>query len=101
VLDGVRDAANRWVFPELVDEGLDPWHAKALLITGSPLATHAVDVTDHFAAGVASLEAHAAYLAGLGGGAMAQPQEFLESIARATGTRLGTRFATSFEVVNL
>ena len=24
-LDAVRDAGNRWVFPELLDEGLEPW----------------------------------------------------------------------------
>jgi LmbE family N-acetylglucosaminyl deacetylase len=101
VLDGVRDAANRWVFPELADEGLEPWHATTLLITGSPLATHAVDVTDHFEAGVASLQAHDAYLKGLGDNAMAEPREFLESIARATGTRFGCRFAVSFEAVQL
>jgi LmbE family N-acetylglucosaminyl deacetylase len=101
VLDGVRDAANRWVFPELGAEGLEPWHATLLLITGSPLATHAVDVTDHFETGVESLEAHAAYLQGLGDGAMSHPREFLESIARSTGTRLGCRFAVSFEAVQL
>ncbi|MDR7303691.1 LmbE family N-acetylglucosaminyl deacetylase [Haloactinomyces albus] len=25
-IDAVRDAANRWIFPELDDEGLVPWH---------------------------------------------------------------------------
>ena len=34
VLDGVRDAANRWVFRELLDEGLQPWHAKRVLVAG-------------------------------------------------------------------
>ena len=24
-LDAARDAGNRWVFPELLDEGLEPW----------------------------------------------------------------------------
>jgi LmbE family N-acetylglucosaminyl deacetylase len=101
VLDGVRDAANRWVFPELGAEGLEPWHANLLLITGSPFATHGVDVTEFFDVGVESLEAHAAYLQGLGDNAMSQPREFLESIARSTGTRLGCRFAVSFEAVQL
>jgi LmbE family N-acetylglucosaminyl deacetylase len=26
LLDATRDAANRWVFPELVAEGFEPWH---------------------------------------------------------------------------
>ena len=25
VLDAARDAVNRWIFPELLDEGLEPW----------------------------------------------------------------------------
>src|SRR5690606_19871556 len=25
VLDAARDAGNRWIFPELLDEGLEPW----------------------------------------------------------------------------
>lgn len=100
VLDGVRDAANRWVFRELLDEQLAPWSARRVLVSGGTDVTHAVDVTDHFGTGVASLEAHAAYLAGLGPHPMAEPREFLESIARATGTRLGVTFAVAFEVID-
>jgi len=101
VLDGVRDAANRWVFRELLDERLEPWSARQVLVSGSPLASHAVDVSDHLDRGVASLQAHDQYLRGLGSNAMADPQEFLESIARQTGTRFGTRFAVGFEVISL
>lgn len=101
VLDGVRDAGNRWVFRELLDEGLPPWHATQLFVAGGRPVTQGVDVTDHFDAGVASLEAHAQYLSGLGSNPMAEPREFLESIARATGTRMGCRFAVGFEVVVL
>jgi LmbE family N-acetylglucosaminyl deacetylase len=101
VVDGVRDAANRWVFRELIDEGLPPWPAKQVFVAGSPQAMHAVDVTETFAAGVASLEAHVEYLRGLGSSAMAEPREFLESIARQVGTRVGARFAVSFEVLSL
>jgi LmbE family N-acetylglucosaminyl deacetylase len=100
VLDGIRDAANRWVFPELLDEGLPPWHAKQVFVAGGA-GEHGVDVTDSFDAGVASLEAHAAYLSGLGQHAMADPREFLESFARAAGTRLGTTFAVALEVINI
>jgi LmbE family N-acetylglucosaminyl deacetylase len=100
VLDAVRDADNRWVFRELLDEGLPPWHATTVLVAGGPLATHGVDVSDHFDTGVASLEAHAQYLAGLGGNPMAEPREFLEAFARATGSRLGCRFGVAFEVID-
>jgi LmbE family N-acetylglucosaminyl deacetylase len=100
VLDGVRDAGNRWVFRELLDEGLEPWQVRTVLVSAGMHSTHAVDVTAHFAAGVASLEAHAAYLSGLGDNAMADPEEFLESFARATGARLGVTFAVGFELIN-
>jgi len=103
LLDAVRDAANRWVFRELLTEGLEPWGGvRRALVAASPLAEHGVDITEHFAAGVASLQAHAAYLEGLGkGNAMADAEEFLESLARQVGTRLGCRFGTAFEVVEL
>lgn len=103
VIDAVRDAANRWVFRELLTEGLDPWGGvRMVLVSGSPLAGHGVDVSDHLDAGIASLKAHAAYLKGLGEAhPMADAEEFLEAMARADGTRLGCRFATSFEVITV
>ena len=67
---------------------------------GSFEATHAVDVTETFAVGVTSLRAHKTYLEGLGD-AFGDPEEFLESFARATGTRLGCTYAVSFEVYPL
>ena len=47
--------------------------------------------------GVASLAAHGAYIDGLGWEHF-DPAEFLEGGARDNGSRLGTRFAASFEV---
>jgi LmbE family N-acetylglucosaminyl deacetylase len=100
VVDGVRDGANRWVFRELLDEGLEPWRTKHVLVASSAHAEHGVDTTDHFARGVASLEAHAEYLRGLGENAMADPGEFLESFARQVGARMGVKYAVAFEVIN-
>ncbi|MEP6816653.1 MAG: PIG-L deacetylase family protein [Marmoricola sp.] len=98
VLDAVRDAGNRWVFPEQITGGLEPWGGvKAVWAFGSPQSTHAVDTTDTFDAGVDSLEAHAAYIEGLGWENW-DPREFLEGMARATGQRLGVAFAAPFEV---
>jgi LmbE family N-acetylglucosaminyl deacetylase len=101
VIDGVRDSANRWVFRELLDEGLPPWPVRTLLVAGGPAVTHGADVTETFDTGVASLEAHAAYLRGLGNSPVTEPREFLESLARPVGTRLGCRFGVAFEVVRL
>src|SRR2546430_16078079 len=33
-LDALRDAGNRWVFPELLDEGLQPHSTRLLLVVG-------------------------------------------------------------------
>lgn len=101
VLDAVRDAGNRWVFGEqLTGQGgeLEPWGGvRAVWATGSPLSTHAVDTTETFDTGVASLKAHKAYIDGLGWENW-DPEEFLEGLGRTTGQRLGVAFAAPFEV---
>ena len=97
-VDAVRDAGNRWVFRDLVDEGLEPWKAQHIAISQSALATHAVDVTDTIAAGVASLRAHRRYLVGLGDAAP-DPDEMLRGFAAATAERFGGRPAVGFELL--
>lgn len=98
VVDAVRDAGNRWVFREQLVDGLEPWGGvRAVWAAGSPQSTHAVDTTDTFDAGVASLEAHRAYIDGLGWENW-DPREFLEGFARQTGQLLGVPFAAAFEV---
>jgi len=64
---------------------------------GSPNGQHGVNITETFDRGVASLEAHEAYLRGLGSGDF-DAREFLEGLARAAGVRLGTRYGAAFEV---
>jgi LmbE family N-acetylglucosaminyl deacetylase len=59
--DAVADAGNRWIFPELVDEGFEPWNVRILAFAGSMAATHYVDVSSEVDVAVASLEEHAAY----------------------------------------
>lgn len=101
VLDAVRDAGNRWIFPEQLTGGLEPWGAvRAVWAAGSPDAQHAVDISDSFEAGVASLVAHRAYIDGLGWQNW-DPREFLAGNARQAGERLGVRLATGFEVYPL
>ena len=101
VLDAVRDAGNRWVFPDQLVDGLEPWGGVGeVWASGSPQAQHGVDTTDTFAAGVASLEAHRAYIDGLGWDDF-DPHEFLEGMARPTGQRLGVALGASFEVFSM
>ncbi len=100
VLDGARDAGNRWIFPELLDEGLEPWNGVRLVcIAGSPEAAHAVDVSDHIDLGVASLKEHDAYIKGLG--REFDPNSFLKDNASWAGAEMGTDYATRFEIINL
>ena len=87
-LDACRDAANRWLFPELGD----PWQG----ITDGYVAamnppTHFVDVGDTLARGVASLEQHRAYIDGLG--TDFDPEEFLTNMAGFAGMAAGCEFA--------
>ncbi|UAL31066.1 PIG-L family deacetylase [Nocardioides rotundus] len=97
-VDAVRDAGNRWIFPEQLTEGLETWGGvREVWAGGSPEATHGVDITDSFDAGVASLVAHRAYIEGLGWQDW-DPEEWLESMARQEGRRLGVPLAASFEV---
>ena len=97
VVDAARDAGNRWIFHDQLVDGLEPWGGvKAVWAFGSPDATHAVDTTDTFDAGVASLDAHRAYIGGLGWENF-DAREFLEGIARPQGRRLGVPFAATFE----
>jgi LmbE family N-acetylglucosaminyl deacetylase len=102
VLDAVRDAANRWVFREQIEEeGLEKWGGvQEVWAAGSPLSRHGADITDTFDLGVRSLEAHAAYLRGLGSGDF-DVEEFLEGFSRQAGTRLGVKYAAVFEVFRL
>jgi len=58
-LDAVYpDARNPFAFPELADEGLEPWIVPEVWISGSPQLTHFVDVTDTFDRKIAALRAH-------------------------------------------
>jgi LmbE family N-acetylglucosaminyl deacetylase len=97
-LDAVRDAGNRWVFHEQLQDGLEPWGGvREVWAAGSPLSTHGVEITDTFDVGVASLRAHKAYIDGLGWENF-DAGEFLEGMSRATGQRLGVAHAVAFEV---
>lgn len=97
-VDAVSAAGNRWIFADQLGDGLEPWGAvREVWAAGSPDATHAVDTTETFDRGVASLEAHRAYIDGLGWEDW-DPEEFLAGGARQAGARLGVKYAASFEV---
>ncbi len=100
VLDASRDAGNRWIFPELLEDGLELWNeVRMVCFSGSPRPTHAVDVTSFLDRGIDSLKHHRVYLANLSKAFDAEA--FLRKNATETGKRLGSRFAVSFEVIKI
>jgi LmbE family N-acetylglucosaminyl deacetylase len=100
-LDAARDAGNRWIFPELGAEGLQPWTGvRYVCLGGAPEPTHGVDVTGFLDRGIASLRAHKVYMEGLGAAAF-DPAPFLTWIAEASGARLGVDAAVLLEVHEL
>lgn len=101
LLDAARDAGNRWLFTDLLDEGLEPWSGVRFVAFGNaPRPTHAVDVSGSIERGIASLEEHRVYLDGLPEGTMGtDPDAFLRGMAAQTGPAMGVELAVSFEVI--
>jgi LmbE family N-acetylglucosaminyl deacetylase len=103
-LDAVRDAGNRWVFAEQIDdEGLEPCSVRWILIpaiAGDPAVTHGVDVTgEPLQRGVASLEAHAGYLAALPD--HPAPADFIPMFLAINGKEMGVEHAMLFRASDL
>jgi hypothetical protein len=70
---------------------------RRVAVFASPEAGHAVDIGATFDRAVASLEAHAAYLAGLGG---PKAGEFLRAAAEQSGEHLPrATLAAAFELI--
>ncbi|MEU3147520.1 MULTISPECIES: PIG-L deacetylase family protein [unclassified Streptomyces] len=100
VLDAAGDAGNRWIFPELTEQGLEPWNGvRWVAVAGSDTPTHAVDATDGLDRAVLSLLEHRAYIEAL---TDQDPEEyvrgFLTGKAQETGRRFGDRPAVAFEL---
>ncbi|RZB13939.1 PIG-L family deacetylase [Streptomyces sp. F001] len=99
-LDAAGDAGNRWIFPELVEQGLEPWNGvRWVAVAGSSSPTHAVDATPGLERGVRSLLEHRAYIKAL---TDEDPETyvrgFLTGFAEETGKRFGGRPAVAFEL---
>jgi LmbE family N-acetylglucosaminyl deacetylase len=95
-LDACRDAANRWLFPELGE----PWQGvRAVYVAAAPDPTHYVDVSDTIGLGVASLLEHQAYIDGLAGDFDADT--FLRNAARGAGEEVGVDYAITFRAYSV
>ncbi|CAL9348469.1 1D-myo-inositol 2-acetamido-2-deoxy-alpha-D-glucopyranoside deacetylase [Streptomyces sp. enrichment culture] len=99
-LDAAGDAGNRWIFPELVEQGLEPWDGvRWVAVAGSATPTHAVEATAGLEAAVRSLLEHRAYIEAL---TDQDPEtyvrEFLATTTAEAGERFGGRPAVAFEL---
>ena len=101
VLDAARDAGNRWIFPELVSEGLEPWNGVRFVVVlgvDEADAGHGIDVTGYWDRGMDSLRQHSAYLENLGPSS-ASTFQFLTEYARRAGAYLGCEHGLLAELV--
>jgi hypothetical protein len=99
-VDAVRDAANRWVFTDQLGDDVQPWSVRWLLVAGDTRSSHGVDVTgEPLERGIASLEAHGAYLAGLPG--HPAPRTLITTITSMNGRAMGVSNAVLFRAMDL
>ncbi len=101
-LDAAADAGNRWIFPELAEQGLEPWNGvRWVAVAGSATPTHAVEATPGLERAVRSLLEHRTYIEAL---TKEDPEtyarSFLTANAQAMGERFGGRPAVAFELFN-
>ncbi|MGK5630350.1 PIG-L deacetylase family protein [Streptomyces sp. URMC 123] len=99
-LDAAEDAGNRWIFPELIEEGLQPWGGvRWVAVAGSPRPTHAVDATSGVERAVQSLLAHRTYIEALTDqDPETYARDFLTGSMAEAGERFGGKPAVSFEL---
>jgi LmbE family N-acetylglucosaminyl deacetylase len=99
-LDAGADAGNRWIFPELTEQGLEPWNGvRWVAIAGSSRPTHAVDAGPGLERAVRSLlEHHTCIEALTGQDPETYVREFLTTQTTAVAERFGGIPAVAFEV---
>lgn len=99
-LDAAGDAGNRWIFPELTEQGLAPWNGvRWVAVAGTTSPTHAVDARPGLERSVLSLLEHRAYIEAL---TDEDPEQycrgFLTDNVQASAQRFGGIPAVAFEV---
>lgn len=99
-LDAAADAGNRWIFPELTEQGLEPWDGvRWVAVAGSSTPTHAVDATAGLERSVQSLLAHRTYIEALTDD---DPEAYCRTLltgnAQASAPRFGGHPAVAFEL---
>jgi hypothetical protein len=99
-LDAAADAGNRWIFAELVEQGLEPWNGvRWVAIAGSAQPTHAADASAGLDRAVRSLLEHRTYIEAL---TDEDPETYARTFLTANAERMAEQFggrpAVAFEV---
>jgi LmbE family N-acetylglucosaminyl deacetylase len=95
-LDAVfPSAGTRFIFPELLAEGLPPHHVPAVFIHGSTRPDTFIDITDVLDVKVAALREHRSQMGDW------DPTDMLTRWAREQGRRRGLRAAEAFRRMTL
>jgi LmbE family N-acetylglucosaminyl deacetylase len=88
VYPAARDRLN---FPELLDEGLEPWKVAQVLVTGVERTNLWLDVTATYDTGLAALRCHVSQVSD-----WVAVEERMAERARAAGAEVGVPMAQSF-----
>lgn len=97
VLDAARDAASRWIFPELLNEALEPWRGVEevyVAATGDRDAVVSVSA-EAVDRAVQALRAHESYIGDL------DVDNRVRTKAREIGQGAGCEYAVNFRVIEL
>ncbi|MBI4883054.1 MAG: PIG-L family deacetylase [Actinobacteria bacterium] len=90
------DARNPFAFPELLEEGLEPWTVDEVWISGHPTMTDVVDVTDAVERKFDALRCHASQLPDPAAMEV-RVRQWMASVAKTHGLPDG-RFAEGYRV---
>ena len=93
------DSQNPFAFPELLEEGLEPWKVNEIWLSGHSAFTHTLDVSDHVDRKIEALLCHASQLpdpAGMQG----RVRQWMAATAVAGGLPEGT-FGEGFRLVSV
>jgi LmbE family N-acetylglucosaminyl deacetylase len=91
------DSRNPFAFPELLEEGHEPWDVREIWLSGHPASDEAVDVTDHVERKFEALRCHATQLADPAGMEV-RVRQWMAATAARQGLADG-RFAEAYRVV--
>lgn len=93
------DSRNPFAFPELLEEGLEPWTVDEVWIAGHPVMTDVIDVSDHVDRKFEALRCHASQLPDPAAMEV-RVREWMGATALAHGLAEG-RFAEGFRVLRV